>query len=166
MTAVEVAVAALLGGLWLVTAAAQLPRRVSGSIRRRDVFILIPDWRFFAPRPGTMDYVLVYRDQLVDGNLTGWHPVHQPETSLRRAVWNPGRRLSKTILDLVQQIVADLQRNPDVDLRGTIGYVGLLELVSSQMRALPATSTQFAVVSVEASAPAPLFTSALHRIQP
>lgn len=70
-----------------------------------DVFSIIPSWNFFAPNPGTTDYHLLYRDKLESGELSVWREIPiDKEPSLLRAVWNPRKRKSKVLSDVVSVV--------------------------------------------------------------
>src|SRR4051812_41450479 len=83
-------------GCWLVlTAAAQLPSRFASRVERLDECALIPNWRFFAPRPACTDFHLLFRDRLASGAHSAWR--EPAELRSRRtpwhAVWHPEKRL-------------------------------------------------------------------------
>jgi len=115
-------------------------------IRRMDWFCLIPEWRFFAPRPGQHDFHLLYRDRLRDGSITEWTEL----TPISKRPWwaflcNPGKRGKKALLDAVialgQSLAAD-----DQSLKLSIPFLTLLNCVSSVPRSSASECTQFLVL--------------------
>lgn len=68
---------------------------------------LVPKWNFFAPKPGTHDYYLLYRDQFVDGTAGYWREA--PGLSEPRPwyapIWNPDKFVPKALFDLVQDLI-------------------------------------------------------------
>ena len=71
-------------------------------IHTLDVLGAVPSWNFFAPNPGTTDYHLLYRDRLDSGEISDWReaPIDK-ESTLLKAIWNPGKRKSKVLADVI-----------------------------------------------------------------
>jgi hypothetical protein len=61
LRAIEVSFAALCALWWAVTLFAQIAPRRALSLRRYDVFGLVPTFRLFAPRPRFRDHALEFR---------------------------------------------------------------------------------------------------------
>lgn len=146
-TAAEWAAVAFLCLLFVLTALCQVPWSGRDRLRALDLFGLIPFWNFFAPRPGTWDFHLLYRDQLTDGSITPWREILL--TAERRwwhALWHPHRRLKKALFDAG----IGLWAYPKVegrDLRISVPYLELLTYVSGLPRLYAATKTQFLVMA-------------------
>lgn len=102
--------------IWFVLSALNQINPISTRIARYDPLGLLPRWTFFAPHPGIYDYHLLYREcqsletllatvQMVEEakDLVGpW--IQVPAVcpgSARFMVWNPQRRVTKTITDIV-----------------------------------------------------------------
>ena len=87
----------ILAGWFLISLAAQMNARPVAYLRARDIFSLIPNWSFFAPRPGTSDYHLVFRDSDESGEWSRWReiPLNEKRT-LWGAIWNPQKRLTRS----------------------------------------------------------------------
>ena len=153
---------------WLaVSAACQMPGRVTDRIRSLDVAGLIPNWPFFAPVPGTCDYYLLYRDELPDGDVTGWREVSLCDD--RRpwhAVWNPRKREKKALFDLTAALMRDIPRDRLEIVTLSVPYLALLSCVSALPHAPGARATQFLVMMSDVPQrlvePEPVFTSAVH----
>ena len=95
----------LVSALAQVAAAETAPdwvKSASGWFQSLDTFSLIPSWNFFAPNPGTTDYHLFYRDKLESDELSVWREIPiEKEPSLLKAIWNPHKRKSKVLSDVV-----------------------------------------------------------------
>jgi hypothetical protein len=168
----EWALAGLFISWALATVLCQVPSRLQNWLRQSDIFALIPRWHFFAPTPGMHDFVLVYRDQALDGSLTMWREV--PGVSVTRqpvcAVWNPGRRHTKAMLDITKelmQLITQQRQKREIEL--SVPYLSLLNYVSCIPRlGTEDQYTQFALVMSQSSAtegpPAVVFLSSLHEI--
>jgi hypothetical protein len=155
-------------------------------IRRWDWFGLIPIWTFFAPRPSWTDYHLLYRDRLMDGNLTPWTEVVLIEQ--RRwwhIVWNPGKHERKALIDFVRTFTREVGRlknkivQTDLELSGCTAaqlpasifmsspYIALLHVVCHLPRLSKAHSTQFLIMkmdAVDSGDPSALILSAFHEL--
>jgi len=89
-----------------VTVFSQLPSSAFDRMRRRDIFGLIPNWKFFAPIPATTDYEIFHRIQTLGDEWTDWQRSSPPAPrSIIHLVWFPGRRADKGIFDHVSELV-------------------------------------------------------------
>lgn len=98
-------------------------------IERYDLFMLLPRWTFFAPRPGMSDYHLLYRDQLPDGSLSDW--VEIPITEERKPfsfLWNPEKKSKKILSDVVVSLLQSGTRE-SAALMLSLPYLILLNVV-------------------------------------
>ncbi len=148
-------------GVWLLlTAVYQFPQ-ASQWIGRRDHFGLLPRWTFFAPNPGTSDHHIVYRECLDPAaDLSSQERIEAASASLSPwreladlcpghhilFLWNPQRRVNKTISDLVNGFALLRKTSPDLPRYAhfTVEYFILLNLVQ---RGAPRSSRrQFAIV--------------------
>lgn len=85
----------------------QIPGNGFGRIRERDVFSLIPSWRFFAPRPATSDYHLFSRAIDDSGGATEWVDVHPAEERrFRHLLWYPEHRVQKGVFDIMSELLS------------------------------------------------------------
>lgn len=139
-------------------------------IRGIDVFCLLPAWTFFAPRPGTSDVNLLYRDRLVDGSTTPWRATSFRDPGWIRFLWNPYRRRQKCLFDMYQSLgmfAAEVKSVERIVLHG--GYIALLNFVSSLPRNPLHISTQFLLAhtpgALRENEPQILFISAVHRLR-
>lgn len=155
---------------WLaVTALVPLP--VVGKAVRRALpewlSPLVPSWTFFAPRPGTDDRVLFYRDLLANG-----------EVGPLRAVWPqepPPGRARKAVADAASQLSAFIPARPEssgaernLEIMVSPPYLLLLARCAAARHDMAAVGVQFAVVltNLREEPPRVVFTSAVHRLEP
>jgi hypothetical protein len=160
---------ALLGTWGSASVLAQLPIERIQRLRRWDLPGLLPQWSFFAPRPGMHDYHLLYRDQLDERTFTDW-----TELSLDRplawwcALWNPERRQRKAIYDLVTSLVRDVAQAEGVGYQLSVPYLAILNHISSLERLSAHVGTQFMIMMSDGAdsdqVPEPVFVSTVHRV--
>lgn len=127
--ATALALAAL--ALWLgATVLGQLETPLARQLRRRDVLGLVPDWRFFAPRPVRFDYHLLYRDRCRDGACTAWTELYPPAPRpWWSMLWHPAQRYRTPIEQAAIQL---LRLQPQLDrqaLEHTAAHVLLWQAV-------------------------------------
>jgi hypothetical protein len=158
----------LAGWLW-ATAAAQSPNPRYRA--RPERWLLVPNWRFFAPNPFSKDVHLLYRDELADGTLTGWSelPLVTPR-AVRQAVWYPDGRYEKTFVDAVSDLKIVMRKAPQ-HVRHTRPYHTLLAFITPAVFHPPdAARTQFLIAhstGVDDSEDASLyFLSEFHPLTP
>lgn len=138
-------------GSWLaITVVCQDPRRKFDKARKFDpTGALIPDWRFFAPRPGMHDNHLLVRDELPEGEVTAWKEyVKVEERSWRHFFWYPGRRAEKVVTDSVSGLIQqqDALKDRITDVQVSIPYLTLLNYVTHQVSHHPeAKRVQFMI---------------------
>jgi len=135
----------VLFGIWGgLTAVAQIPSTKSAWIRKVDVFGAIPEWKFFAPTPGTSDYHLLYRDQYSDGSIGQWREVtFGEERRWWNVVWNPNRRQLKALFDIVLSLQYEWKQQPDAGIQASMAYLYVLNYVSNLPRTDKVLATQF-----------------------
>jgi hypothetical protein len=147
--------------VWLVLSAAYQFSAVSEKLGRFDRFGLLPRWTFFAPNPGTHDHHIVYREcssgdfdlstpeaqNAASANLSPWRELTDLCSGFAIPfLWNPQRRVTKTVTDVVSGLLSIGNRNPE-DVKYahfTVEYFLLLHLT---MRGASAPGQrQFAVL--------------------
>jgi hypothetical protein len=161
----------VLSGWFLISALAQLNVKGIAWLKLRDVFSLIPNWSFFAPRPGTSDYHLLFRDSDVSGEWGKWREI--PLASRRTlwgALWNPEKRKTKVLSDVVRGLVRLAQNQGFKDFSLTLPYLAILNYVSSIHRSKACLQTQFMILQSEGffadRDPQFLFMSGMHNLAP
>jgi hypothetical protein len=123
-------------GLWLLlTMLYQFRRRPWRWLRRWDPFRLLPRWTFFAPHPGGTDLHLQYRDvdpATLKAEAGEWTEISlRVPRGLRAAVWHPGRRGRKVLLDAVRALFALAEEVEPAALQITTPYLLLLQVVTA-----------------------------------
>ncbi|WP_414504475.1 hypothetical protein [Streptomyces sp. NEAU-L66] len=97
---------AALAGWFTVTVLSQHPNVTFDRLRQYDrLGMLIPNWRFFAPRPSRHDYHLLFRTLSTSGEQSEWRPASRLDgRTWSQAVWFPRRRESKAVFDLCSEL--------------------------------------------------------------
>ncbi|QWF82484.1 hypothetical protein [Amycolatopsis sp. CA-230715] len=160
-----------LGSWFAATLLSQDPFRKFPGARRYDpTGAAIPDWRFFAPRPGMHDYHLLVRDELPDGSVTDWREVLPVEQRApRHFFWYANRRAEKVVADSVVGIVGftkeEGRKKEDIQL--SVSYLTILNYMTYQEEHHnDAKRTQFLIAASagydESEEPLMLFLSNLH----
>ncbi|WP_037336139.1 hypothetical protein [Saccharomonospora piscinae] len=175
--AVRAAVYTTLGG-WLALSVAgqKLFRDADRRSAWDKLYLLIPDWRFFAPHPGIHDYHLLYRDELADGSLAPWKEISSvEERKPTHAFWHPHRRVEKCVFDIAKELsrfVEECHEDPERPIESvqvSVPYLTILAHVSEQEHAGSAVRTQFLVSTSagydEHEEPRAIFLSAFHPVE-
>lgn len=152
---------------FVISVCAQLNLKWIGVLRSFDILCLIPAWTFFAPRPGTTDINLLYRDQLIDGTLTPWRSIPAKNPGVLRWIWNPYRRRRKCLFDMSQNLMLFAAEVKSVErIVLDVAYIDLLNFVSELPRNSLHASTQFLLAYTPGASredePQILFISAFH----
>lgn len=165
---------AVLGAWFIATAAGQDPTRRWSALRKYDpTGLILPDWRFFAPRPGMHDNHVLIRDELADGTLTPWKESASSKT--RRPIhilFYPTRRSEKAVTDAASALLLFVGKNAPKhkeDIQLSIAYLSLLNYASNEVAHHPdAVKTQFSLVTAtgydESEEPEVAFLSNLHHL--
>jgi len=117
-------------------------------VKQYDAGSFIPVWTFFAPRPGTSDYEIVYRDKLGGSDVSPWQVIKRPPTSTLRGIWNPGKRYSKLITDCTLTHLTSFRPDEKAYVLD-VSYMLLLLLVEKAPHDFRAEYTQFGIVAAE-----------------
>lgn len=135
--------------LWIAsTVLAQHPQRQFDGLRRVPVLrSLLPDWRFFAPRPLVADLVPIVRWVDADGLPSGWRRMHPPRR--RRAldaVWFPDGRRVHALVDICRELTL-VGSLPPGELDGFVPLLLLRDMAESRVEATEHERYQLAVLS-------------------
>lgn len=155
---------------WLVLSIAnQVQRgRFIARAKRHDQLALIPTWTFFAPRPGTTDFHVMYRDCSAAGGVSRWREIPMPRPGRMRAVFNPSKRLGKGVTDMCNTLLRLSRQNLGRRLYLQIPYLTLLQYACAAPRTGASQLRQFAIVRTTGHGTprdtTMLFVSALHRL--
>ncbi len=156
--------------IWALSTVVVLLPRFREAIRTCDVLQLIPEWRFFAPRPGRNDYFLLYRCFGADGSATPWKEINlSRDRGFHNVVWNPCRRERKAWLDIVSELLEVYKGQPNLGAQASIPYIAILRTVSLRAREThPGQPVQFLIVSRDGLAGriemAPVIMSSVHSL--
>ncbi len=139
------------------------------ALKARDIFSLIPNWSFFAPRPGTSDYHLLFRDIGADGECGKWRELSLSDArTLWGAIWNAQKRSRKVLSDVVRGLVRLAQDKSRKDFCLTLPYLAILNYVSSLPRNDRSVRTQFMILMshgfLSEQDPQFVFMSNVHRL--
>ena len=83
----------------LLTIANQFPLLARRIPFRGATSLLLPNWKFFAPEPGSSDVRHAYRES-TGKEWSSWTEIAPPERSAVRSVWNPSKFDAKALCDL------------------------------------------------------------------
>ena len=140
------------------------------AVARWDVLTLLPEWRFFAPKPGRGDHALLYRDS-PDGSTWGaWTEISvQASRRWHHFIWYPERRAKKALLDYIAALAARVAATGSEGVEITSPYLALLNFViTGPARATSPAVTQFLLLLHDgAAAPddfVPMFVSKQHPV--
>jgi hypothetical protein len=128
---------------WLVASVFAQPRpsRVLAS-RWYDFNGLLPNYRFFAPRPIAYDYIIEYRFGRGE-QPSVWRSLPIEEKNGMCWVWNPSQRLRKGVNDLVALL---LRARADDSILVSHPYVAILNVATALAAAEGGIAVQFRVV--------------------
>jgi hypothetical protein len=106
-----------------------------------------PSWTFFSYVPDH-DIRLLFRDELIDSQLTPWNLVYFDRNTAIKSLWNPDRRRQKAVIDLAGSLVsqiAELDRPALEPLIQARCYRRLVSYVGSLPRTNLTRSRQFLI---------------------
>jgi hypothetical protein len=122
-TAYDLLIASLLAA-WM--AFSILAQRITSSVFRFDVTGLVPNCRFFAPKPVSLDVTIHIRQGNSSGDFSAWRPVLEARKEWWCFVWNPEHRLKKALFDLTEML--QLHGDNTETRHLTFPYLALLNL--------------------------------------
>jgi hypothetical protein len=162
---------AVLAGWWIVSLFGQWRNSRVSAIKSRDFLHLIPNWRFFAPVPVRRDFHLEYRLRVPNSEVTPWMRIPlSDERGLRRAFWNPRKRLRKAFSTSVRRLTDVLREHGYYRAATSISYLHLLHVAQHFSANVGAHALQFRIVSCQDLAPNQrvrlIFTSTWHAQPP
>ncbi|MGA5318238.1 hypothetical protein ACPCTK_29630 [Streptomyces pseudogriseolus] len=168
------AVTRLAGAALLVTTlAAQHPNPAFERAREKDLFSLVPNWKFFAPNPATHDYHYLYRTLDENRTTSPWIELDLIQTrKMSQAFWFSSRRTEKAVFDICTAIIKNIAKGSDPT--GTPPFRVLSEFIRRQIRDAPNVTDvrgfQFAVVRAaghdESEDPEVLYVSTYQAMNP
>lgn len=143
--------------------------KIRPYIRNRDYLSLVPEWKFFAPRPGEHDFHLLYRDMDEEGKASSWHEVKiGNDRRWWNGMWNPSKRGNKALFDVVVDLSTHISKREE-NLAMSIPYILLLMHISAEKRLLKPNLTQFMILRRKISSRSEeseiLYLSSFHEIE-
>jgi hypothetical protein len=146
-----IAVGLVLGAWFGASVVHQFAPRWWRPVNKFDACRLLPQWHFFAPRPGRRDHHLVVRD-IVDDVPTAWRQIGvggSPPSV--RWVFNPYRYRQKALTDLINMLLTARRvlaehESPRIGELLSIPYLAILSWVMAQP-GRPDGARQFAVIA-------------------
>lgn len=149
----------------------QIDSKALTWLKAHDHFSLIPRWTFFAPRPGTTDYHLVYQVYCEDETLPWREEELADARTLAGAVWNPLKRNKKALSDAVRALgraSTDLDSDRMWQVQYSVPYLAALTFLSGRPHPTSATHIRFMILESDGffteREPRMLFLSAKHRV--
>lgn len=142
--------------------------RTNWVVRNFDFFGLVPKWNFFAPTPGVNNLYLLYRLQYEDGTIGEWKALFELDQfrSHWTFIWNPNRRLKKTLFDLIATLIMEdaSSEEKQARLKMSIPYLLILNHLSTY-KTEASCGVQFLIMENYDQDPSyALFTSELHAL--
>lgn len=145
---IEYSFAILLLIWWILSFISQLNEKVR-KIFNRNIFHLIPNYRFFAPLPISRDYHLEYR-VLKASSLrpTKWNRIQfYSERSTLSAIWYPDKRKRKAFNTYAKRIILLLRSYSIESAKRSISYRHLLIYLQNISRGKNSVGLQFRIIS-------------------
>ena len=159
----DVATAISLVG-WFV--AAVFAQRINSTVLKYDYLGLLPDFRFFAPRPASRDICLYVRGLPNSGEWSPWHAVYSQPKRWWCFLWNPQHRPRKAVFDLFQEL-EHFREAPEV-WHVSAPYLAFLNVATAEMAKIGEVSrVQFMIAcyaGFEEATHDILFLSHAHRV--
>ncbi len=105
-------VAAVFAMWFLCTLLRQIAPSASACLKKRDLFQIVPAWKFFAGSPGP-EFELFYRDTPPEGSPGEWTKgVPAYRSGYFSFLWNPGRRLHKSLTKDIHSVLSLSRKAP------------------------------------------------------
>ncbi|EHM28124.1 MULTISPECIES: hypothetical protein [Streptomyces] len=133
LTGPGAATRAIGAALLLTTLAAQHPHPAFERGRNKDLFSLVPNWKFFAPNPATHDYHYLYRTLDENRETSPWVELDLIENRrMIQAIWFSSRRTEKAVFDICSAIIKNIAKGEDPT--GSPSFRVLAEFIRKQIR--------------------------------
>ncbi|MCS0600552.1 hypothetical protein NX794_04795 [Streptomyces sp. LP11] len=122
-------------GMLVTTLAAQHPHLVFDRARTRDLFSMVPNWKFFAPNPAVHDFHYTYRTLDLDGETSEWREIEMiASRKLYQAFWFASRRPEKAVFDICTAILQEAQKGGIRQAQTLSSYHLLVEFIRRTVR--------------------------------
>lgn len=146
MAVLEIIVFFFYAGWMILSMLAQGKSRLNRPIRRFDLFILIPNFRFFCPSPVKEDFHLYYRKRGEDLTWNEWTELRVGEKNPWICfVWNPRRRDRKIFFHTAKVLTKYFKKSkPEQMMKGHIFRL-LLETLQQETAGVEGTALEFKI---------------------
>ena len=133
---------------FLLSVLAQTKSKCIDSFKSKDLFKLIPNWRFFAPIPVRTDYHLEYRLLRCNNNITPWKKVLQrTPRNFWCFIWYPEKRFRKALNTSVRRIDKISSISGRQAAVRSYAYLGILYYLQNFCSQHLGNALQFRIVS-------------------
>ena len=159
---------AVLSVWWLISLISNWKYEKMKKFRSKDIFHLIPNYRFFAPVPAKKDYHLEYRIQTKASEYSKWKRIEfLSSRNFLSTFWYPDKRLRKSFNTSVRRITKMLSEYDYETTARSNSYLHLLNYLQNRNTAKNSKALQFRIVSQQDfaynSKPKLVFTSDWHK---
>ena len=118
--------------------------------RTADSFGLLPMWSFFAPTPARHDLYILWRFFDVHGRPGEWRQLCDPAAQRwYQILFYPGRRHSKIIFDLVQDLQRSLATGHEKTVTSDGAYVAIKNFARRQAQRERQDETRFQLCAIK-----------------
>lgn len=144
---VEYILAAVFLVWWILSFISQLNTKVRKKFNRQ-IFHLIPNYRFFAPLPISRDYHLEYRVLSRHLRPTKWKRVEfYGERSLFSTLWYPDKRKRKCFNTYAKRIIRVIRAYNKKAAKRSISYKHLVTYLQNLNEGKNSVGLQFRIIS-------------------
>lgn len=122
-------------------------KKCQAPMHKYDKLHLLPNYSFFAPRPYSSDYRLVYK--LVDGGKgEDWQEVKMYDSfKVRRCLWNPFKYYNKGFIDTSNFLIGEYHALKEKHIiKISENYINILKVVADDV-VQPGSTVRFAIVT-------------------
>src|SRR5579875_757837 len=117
----------MFGGWFLLSFLAQSKSKYINKWKSKDLFKLIPNWRFFAPVPVRVDYHLEYRLLSRDYKKSSWEKaVPLAPRNNWCFLWHPEKRYRKALNTSINQLKKIAQTSGYIPAVKSYAYLAIL----------------------------------------
>jgi hypothetical protein len=144
----ELALTVVLGGWLVVSFISQFKCDWISRCRCRDVFHVLPNWRFFAPVPARRDYHLEYRTRSSGGVISRYQRVYLlRERNWLTTFWHPRKRLRKSFNTSIRRILRCKARFGESASLRCVAYLHLLNYLENSIAERTESAFQFRIIT-------------------
>ena len=112
----------------------------------------IPQWRFFAPTPGTSNHHILYRTRTKQNDEGQWgtweEMISSNDSTLLSTIWNPNSRYVKANFDLASSIVNMVSYGATFDfIKSSESYLMVSSILNSRLQNTDSINYQFLIAT-------------------